>query len=104
MGLDIMDWCPGPGRRLSTRRLLVVVEHLDVFSSLFWSAVLDRDPTSHEELILAGIFRSLTGEDHPLMTRREDARRAREREEKKARVRRLEKRRQAFFRAEGITT
>ncbi|EPD70871.1 hypothetical protein HMPREF1219_00166 [Corynebacterium pyruviciproducens ATCC BAA-1742] len=103
MGLDLWDWWrTPPGRRLSTRRVLLIAEHLDRFGSHFWSEILDRDPMSHEQIILGGIFYALTESEHPLMTMREDARRERLREEKKARIRAAEKRRQAFFKAEGL--
>lgn len=105
VGLDLRDWFrpAGDPRRLSTRRLLLVVDKkLDKYTSLFWSAVLDRDPIGIDQIITSDIFAALVGSQHPVRTRREDEKAQRELEEKKERMRRAEAFRQAQFREWGI--
>lgn len=107
VGLDLKDWFrpAGDPRRLSTRRLLLVVDKkLDKYTSLFWSAVLDRDPVGIDQIITSDIFAALVGEAHPVRTRREDEKAARELEAKKERMRRAEAFRQAQFAQWGVAT
>lgn len=105
VGLDLKDWFrpAGDPRRLSTRRLLLVVDKkLDKYTSLFWSEVFDRDPVGLDQIITSDIYAALVGAVHPVRTRREDEQAQRELEEKKERIRRAEAFRQAQFREWGI--
>lgn len=105
VGVDFRDWFrpAGDPRRLSTRRLLLIVDKgLDKFTSLFWSEVLDRDPVGRELIVLSDIFTALTRTPHPIRTLREDRKRAQLMEEKKARARKAEAFRQAQFAAWGV--
>lgn len=102
-GLDFNDWLrPRGARTMSTRRMLLVVNvMLDKLTSLFWSKVLDRDPISRELYVLTDIFQSVTGQPHPIRTRREDAKKRAEMEEKKRLARAYDSSRRARFAAKG---
>ena len=107
LGLDFRDWFRpwGDPRRLSTRRLLLIVDKkLDRYTSLFWSAVYDREPVGWDLLVSTDIFAALTGGPHPVRTIREDARARAELEAKKERIRRAEAFRQAQFAKWGVST
>lgn len=107
LGLDFRDWFRpwGDPRRLSTRRLLLIVDKkLDRYTSLFWCAVHDREPVGWDLLVATDIFSVLTGKDHPVRTIREDARAREELEAKKERMRRAEAFRQAQFAEWGVAT
>ena len=107
LGLDFRDWFrpAGDPRRLSTRRLLLIVDKkLDRFTSLFWSAVYDREPVGWDLWVATDIFSVLTGKDHPVRTIREDARERAELEAKKERMRKAEAFRQAQFAQWGVAT
>lgn len=107
LGLDLRDWFrpAGDPRRLSTRRLLLIVDKkLDKYTSLFWSAVLDRDPVGIDQIITSDIFAAIVGQPHPVRTRREDEKAQRELEAKKARMREAEAFRQAQFAQWGVAT
>lgn len=107
LGLDLRDWFrpAGDPRRLSTRRLLLIVDkRLDRYTSLFWCAVYDREPVGWDLLVATDIFSVLTGKDHPVRTIREDARAREELEAKKERMRRAEAFRQAQFAQWGVST
>ena len=63
--------------------------------SRFWSELENVDPISRETKVLTDIWSALDGEHrtHPILTRREDAARERDRAAKKARMAAREKRR-----------
>lgn len=107
LGLDLRDWFRswGDRRRLSTRRLLLIVDKkLDRFTSLFWCAVYDREPVGWDLWVASDIFAAMTGQSHPVRTIREDARAREELEAKKERMRRAEAFRQAQFAKWGVAT
>ena len=90
---------------MSTRRLLLIVDkRLDRYTSLFWSAVYDREPVGWDLLVSTDIYAALTGGPHPVRTIREDARARAELEAKKERIRRAEAFRQAQFAKWGVQT
>ena len=104
-GLDFDDWLrPADGvRTMSTRRMLLVVNvMLDKLTSQFWSQVLDRDPISRELYVLTDIFHAVTGQAHPIRTRREDEKKRAEMEKKKALVRAYDAQRRARFAEKGF--
>jgi len=104
-GLDLNDWLRprGGARTMSTRRMLLVVNvMLDKLTSKFWSQVLDRDPISRELYVLTDIFQAVTGQAHPIRTRREDAKKRAEMEEKKKLARMYDTSRRARFAAKGF--
>lgn len=92
-GIDIKDWYR---REISTRRFLLIVDDLSRTSSRFWCEVLDRDPLTDDQGLLADIFYSLTNSPHPIRTRREDMKKAKVRAESKARIMRRNKRRKKY--------
>lgn len=83
----------GGASRLTTRRLLLLVDGLPRESSRFWCAVTDMEPITWDQIILADIYAVLTKELHPVRTRREDQRKRRDTAAKKARVAARERRR-----------
>ncbi|MCS5479837.1 hypothetical protein NYP18_09210 [Corynebacterium sp. YIM 101645] len=77
---------------MTLRVVLQIVDlNLDRTSSRFWSAVLDRDPITTDQILLSDIFSAWSGQVHPIRTRREDARKRREAAAKRARIAAREK-------------
>ncbi|CAB0574189.1 hypothetical protein CIP107580_01799 [Corynebacterium diphtheriae] len=89
IGVDFRDFfLPSGGpSRLTTRRLLTLVDGFSKFSTRFWSAIADRDALSEDTIVLTDIFSSLTGTEHKLRTQREDAEKRAELEDRKRRMR-----------------
>lgn len=102
--VDFRDWYRPRGgeSRLTTRRLLLLVDRLPREESHFWPTVTDQDPVTNEEFLLMDLFNAFTGELHPRvksMQLKEKRRRLRDKaaEVKAAeaeRTRRLERRRE----------
>lgn len=96
MGIDYRDlFRPGGGASGLTWRVLLQIVDLNLSrtSSRFWSTVLDRDPITDDQGLLADLYFALTEKPHPIRTRREDAEKRRKSAEKRARIARREKRR-----------
>lgn len=91
MGVDYRDrFKPGGGpSRLTTRRLLLLVDALDRFTSHFWSEAGDYDRVSAETIAITDIWGALAGNGaiHPLRNQREQAARAAKREKDKRAIR-----------------
>ena len=101
LGIDYRDFYKPHGgpSQLTLRRLLLIVDSLDKASSHFWCAVADVDRLSSETIVLAHIYQAVTGEPHRMLTRREDERKRRAFEAKKARIRAAERRRRRLMRS-----
>lgn len=94
-GYDLRDWWRPRGgtSRMTTRRLLLLVDALPKTTSRFWCKVLDADPLSEDQWIMSDIYAAVASQPHAIRTRREDAEKRRRIAEKKARIARREKRR-----------
>lgn len=97
MGIDYRDrFKPGGGpSRLTVRRLLLLVDGLDRFTSRFWNEVGGQSPISTTDIVLTDIWQSITGEKrgHPLRRPRESRDELRERENRKRAIRAAVRRR-----------
>lgn len=89
-GIDYRDFYrDGGGKsRLTLRRLLLLVEDLEMFGSRFWAAVHEIDYLPADVRVLTDIFSMFSEKPHYLRTWREDARREREKQLKKAAIER----------------
>lgn len=91
IGIDYRDrWREGGGvSRLTTRRLLLLVDGLDRYESHFWSEVSDSDRVSAAVIVLTDIWSALAGGEkiHPLREMKKRMAAAKEREEKKRAIR-----------------
>ncbi|MCT1411649.1 hypothetical protein [Corynebacterium sanguinis] len=94
-GVDYRDFYrPRGGRsRLTLRRLLLLVEGMDVFDSRFWAEVNGIDFVPADVRIQADTFGLFAEKPHPMKTWREDMRREREKAAKKLAIERAMKRR-----------
>ena len=97
-GHDLRDWYRprGGASRLTTRRLLLLVDGLPRESSRFWCAVTDMEPITWDQIILADIYALHTKQIHPVWTRREDQRKRRAKAAKHARIAARERKRAAM--------
>ncbi|CAB0927452.1 cell envelope integrity protein TolA [Corynebacterium diphtheriae] len=75
----------GPSR-MTTRRLLLLVDGLDRNSSRFWAEITDSDRFSTTDYVLMIFYLALIGEVHPMWNRREEERKKSEFEAKKKAV------------------
>ncbi|PRQ10635.1 hypothetical protein C1Y63_10600 [Corynebacterium sp. 13CS0277] len=84
-GLDLRDcYKPGGGPgRLTLRRIIVLLKGLRHEESLFWCAVADMDVITPLERLVADVYGVVSGNRHPVYTRREDLAKRQERERKK---------------------
>lgn len=94
-GVDYRDFYrPRGGRsRLTLRRLLLLVEGMDMFDSRFWAEVNDIDFMPIEVRVQADTFGLFSERPHLVKTWREEMRREREKQAKKAAIERAMKRR-----------
>lgn len=94
-GVDYRDFYrPNGGEsRLTLRRLLLLVEGMDLFDSRFWAEVNGIDFVSADIRIQSDIFGMFAEKPHPMRTWREDMRREREKQAKKLAIERAAKRR-----------
>lgn len=94
-GVDYRDFYrPNGGEsRLTLRRLLLLVEGMDVFNSRFWAEVYGFDFVPMDVRVQTDIFGMFSERPHVVRTWREDMRREREKQMKKAAIERAMKRR-----------
>ena len=94
-GVDYRDFYrPRGGRsRLTLRRLLLLVEGMDVFDSRFWAEVNGIDFVPLGVRVQADTFGLFAEKPHPVKTWREDMRLEREKAAKKRAIERAMKRR-----------
>lgn len=94
-GVDYRDFYrPGGGEsRLTLRRLLLLVEGMDVFDSRFWAEVNEFDFVAANVRIQSDIFGMFADKPHPMRTWRDDMRREREKAAKKRAIERAMKER-----------
>ncbi|WP_257202945.1 hypothetical protein [Corynebacterium cystitidis] len=95
-GIDYRDFYrPGGGpSQLTLRRLLLIVDDLDMFGSRFWSKVNGLEYFPNDIRIQTDLFGMFSEKPHPLRTWREDMRREEEKQEKKRAIERAMKERQ----------
>lgn len=89
-GVDYRDFYrPAGGEsRLTLRRLLLIVDGLDMFGSRFWAAVNGMDFLPTDVRVQTDIFGMFSEKPHYVRTWREDMRREREKQMKKAAIER----------------
>lgn len=89
-GVDYRDFYRDGGgeSRLTLRRLLLIVDGLDVFGSRFWAAVNGIDFVPTDVRVQTDIFSMFSEKPHPVRSWREDMRREREKQLKKAAIER----------------
>lgn len=89
-GVDYRDFYrPNGGEsRLTLRRLLLLVEGMDMFDSRFWAEINGFDYIPIDTRVQSDIFGVFAEKPHPVKTWREDMRREREKQLKKAAIER----------------
>lgn len=89
-GIDYRDFYrPNGGEsRLTLRRLLLIIEGLDIFNSRFWAEVYRFDFVPMDVRVQTDIFSMFSERPHVVRTWREDMRREREKQAKKAAIER----------------
>lgn len=101
LGWDYRDrYRPKGGQsQLTMRRLLLLVDSMDRFTSRFWSQVGDFDPISTTDILLSDIWAALAGQGkaHLIRTRRERAAAEEAREKKKKRIEKLARQRRKML-------
>lgn len=81
---------------MTTRRVLLLVDGLSKNTSRFWCAVLEIDPLSEDQWLLSDIYAATAGKVHQIRTRKADREERKRIAEKKARIKRRDKRRKKF--------
>lgn len=101
MGWDYRDrYRRGGGEsRMTVRRMLLLVDALDRFDSLFWAEVGGYERLSSDTLILTDIWRAVTDSDkpHPLRRQKELRAEVAERERKKQAIKAIARHRNARY-------
>ncbi|APQ42520.1 hypothetical protein phi16_gp015 [Corynebacterium phage phi16] len=99
LGFDLRDWWrPGGGSsQMTTRRVLLLVDGLPKTTSRFWCTALEVDPLSDDQWLLSDIYTATTGKAHPIRTRKADREERRRIAEKKARIKRRDRRRKKLW-------